>query len=70
MPKYVVLSGKDLESKLRYGDLEAAKAKAHHEVRERGGGPLYVAQIISAFDAEFTVGEVPIGEEPEASSSK
>ncbi len=63
MPKYIVLSAQDITSKLRYGSKTAAAAKAQHEVKLHRNGPFYVAEIISAIDAEVITKEVAIGED-------
>ncbi len=68
MPKYVVLNGAQLESRLKFGSLEAATAKAQHEVKKyQGGAILYVAELITSFSGEIVSREVPIGADSEES---
>ena len=68
MPKYVVLDGRVLEANLKFGSLEAAMAKAKHEVQKHQGEyVLYIAQLITSFSGEIVSREVPIGVDSEES---
>ncbi len=64
MPKYVVLDGRVLEAKLKFGSLEAAMAKAKHEVQKhQGESVFYVAQLITSFSGEIVSRETLIGDD-------
>ena len=63
MPKYVVLDGRVLEAKLRFGSLEAATAKAEHEVKKhQGESVFYIAELITSFSGQVVSRETPIGD--------